>query len=118
MVSQVTLKHIFIEDKWEATEDLTLSIGFRVDSFENYGVTGNTLTQFTTDVAPRLGLSWDPTGNGESKVFATVGQYYLPIANNTIFRAASGVDDRTTHYTFTGINSADGTPIGCNASKW
>ena len=102
----------FIEDKWEATEDLTLSIGFRVDSFENYGVTGNTLTQFTTDVAPRLGLSWDPTGNGESKIFATAGQYFLPIANNTIFRAASGVDDRTTHYTFTGINSADGTPIG------
>ncbi|MEW6992215.1 TonB-dependent receptor [Colwelliaceae bacterium 6441] len=102
----------FIEDKWQVNDDLTLSIGFRVDDFENVGVTGNVLTSFTTDVAPRLGLTWDPTGDGESKIFATAGQYYLPIANNTIFRAASGVDDRTTHYTFTGINSADGSPSG------
>jgi len=104
----------FIEDKWEVTEDLTLSLGLRVDDFENVGVTGNVLTSFTTDIAPRLGLTWDPTGSGESKVFATAGQYYLPIANNTIFRAASGVDDRTTHYTFSGINSADGTPTGAS----
>jgi hypothetical protein len=102
----------FIEDKWEATDDITLSIGLRVDDFENVGVTGNVLTSFTTDVAPRLGITWDPTGNGESKIFATAGQYYLPIANNTIFRAASGVDDRTTHYEFTGVNTADGSPTG------
>ena len=102
----------FIEDIWQVTDDITLSLGLRVDDFENVGVTGNVLTSFTTDIAPRLGITWDPTGSGESKVFATAGQYYLPIANNTIFRAASGVDDRTTHYTFSGINTADGTPTG------
>lgn len=108
------IKAYFVEDKWEVNDDLTLSIGFRVDDFENVGVTGNVLTSFTTDVAPRLGITWDPTGSGESKFFATAGQYFLPIANNTIFRAASGVDDRTTHYTFTGINGSDGTPTGAS----
>jgi len=102
----------FIEDVWSITDDLTLSIGLRVDDFENIGVTGRTISSFTTDVAPRLGFSWDPTGDGESKVFGTFGQYYLPIANNTIYRASSGVEDRTTHYSFTGIEASTGEPIG------
>lgn len=102
----------YIEDKWSVTDDLTVTIGLRRDEFSNVGTTGKTLTDFTTDVAPRLGFSWDPTGNGESKFYGTFGQYYLPVANNTVFRAASGVSDVTTYYTFDGINSADGTPTG------
>ncbi|WP_448568742.1 TonB-dependent receptor [Thalassotalea ganghwensis] len=105
------IKAYFIEDKWAVTDDLTLSLGLRVDDFKNTGVTGRVISSFTTDVAPRLGFSWDPQGNGDSKLYGTFGQYYLPIANNTIYRAASGVDDRTTHYTFTGAD-ANGEPIG------
>ena len=56
-------------------------------------------------MAPRLGFSWDPTGDGESKFFGTFGTYYLPVPNNTNFRAASGVSDTTTYYTFTGTDS-------------
>ncbi len=67
-----------------------MTIGLRIDDFENTGVTGRTISSITTDVAPRLGFSWDPIGDGESKVFGTYGQYYLPIANNTIYRVASG----------------------------
>ncbi|WP_286233117.1 TonB-dependent receptor [Thalassotalea sediminis] len=106
------IKAYFIEDVWTLSDDLTLTLGLRVDDFENTGVTGRVISSFTTDVAPRLGFSWDPTGDGESKLFGTFGQYYLPIANNTIYRAASGVDDRTTHYTFTGVDPATGEPIG------
>lgn len=106
------IKAFYIEDQWAITDDLTLNIGLRRDEFTNVGTTGRVLTEFKTDVAPRLGFSWDPTGNGESKVYGTFGQYYLPVANNTVFRAASGVSDVTTYYTFTGINSADGTPTG------
>jgi len=105
------IKAYFIEDIWTVNDDLTLTLGLRVDDFKNVGATGRQISSFTTDIAPRLGFSWDPTGNGESKFFGTFGQYYLPIANNTIYRAASGVDDRTTHYTFTGID-ANGEPIG------
>jgi outer membrane receptor for ferrienterochelin and colicin len=100
----------YIEDVWQYSDDLTLTLGLRIDDFENTGVTGRVISSFTTDVAPRLGFSWDPTGEGESKVFGTVGQYYLPIANNTIYRASSGVDDRTTYYNFSGID-ANGEPI-------
>jgi outer membrane receptor for ferrienterochelin and colicin len=101
----------YIEDKWQVTDNLVLNLGLRIDEFENWGTTGKLLTSFKTDVAPRLGFSWDPTGDGESKFYGTLGQYYLPVANNTVYRAASGVSDTTTHYTFS-QPGADGAPEG------
>jgi hypothetical protein len=101
----------YIEDTWQATDNLVLNIGVRKDKFEGQGTTGKILFDFDTDIAPRLGFSWDVNGDGDSKVFGTFGTYYLPIANNTIFRAASGVSDVTTHYTFTG-SDATGSPTG------
>jgi len=102
----------YIEDKWQVTEDIILDIGIRVDEFDSWGTTGKLLTSFKTDIAPRLGITWDPTGTGESKVYATYGRYYLPVANNTIFRAASGVDDATTAYTYSGVDASTGAPTG------
>ena len=102
----------YIEDKWQVNDDLVLDIGFRIDEFDSWGTTGKLLTSFKTDIAPRLGVTWDPMGNGESKVYATYGRYYLPVANNTVFRAASGVSDITTAYTFSGVDSTTGAPTG------
>lgn len=102
----------YIEDTWQVTDNLVLNIGLRKDKFEGEGTTGKLLFDFDTDVAPRLGFSWDVNGDGDSKVFGTFGTYYLPIANNTIFRAASGVSDSTTNYTYTGVDSSTGSPTG------
>jgi hypothetical protein len=102
----------YIEDKWQVNDNLVLDIGLRVDEFDSWGTTGKLLTSFKTDIAPRLGVTWDPTGTGESKVYATYGRYYLPVANNTIFRAASGVSDVTSAYTFTGVDGTTGAPTG------
>ncbi|MEP1869830.1 MAG: carboxypeptidase regulatory-like domain-containing protein [Paraglaciecola sp.] len=95
----------YIEDEWQVTDDLRLNLGLRQDEFENSGVTGLVFSSFKTDIAPRLGFSWDPTGDGESKFFGTYGTYYLPVPNNTNYRAASGISDITTYYTFTGSDS-------------
>jgi hypothetical protein len=104
----------YIEDQWQITDNLMLSLGLRKDRFEGDGTTGLQLFDFDTDIAPRLGFTWDVSGDGESKLYGTFGRYYLPIANNTIYRAASGVSDTTSFYTFTGINSTNGTPTGLN----
>ncbi|WP_438862763.1 TonB-dependent receptor [Neptunicella sp.] len=105
------LNAYYIEDNWQVTDNLLLSIGLRKDKFEGAGITGKTLYEFDTDVAPRLGFSWDVNGDGNTKVFGTFGTYYLPVANNTIYRAASGVSDVTTYYSFTGADNA-GVPTG------
>jgi hypothetical protein len=102
----------YVEDKWQVTDTLVLDIGFRIDEFDSWGTTNKLLTSFKTDIAPRLGFTWDPQGDGDSKVYATYGRYYLPVANNTIFRAASGVSDITTAYTFSGVDGTTGAPTG------
>lgn len=101
----------YIEDEWQVTDDLKLNLGLRRDEFENSGVTGKVFSSFKTDVAPRLGFSWDPTGEGDSKFYGTWGRYYLPVPNNTNYRAASGISDSTTYYTFTRSDSV-GAPTG------
>lgn len=102
----------YFEDQYQPTEQLTLNIGVRQDRFVNTGATGVDFVDLKTDVAPRLGFSYDPTGAGESKVFGTWGRYYLPVPNNTNYRAASGVDDTTTYYYFTGFDPKTGAPTG------
>ncbi|WP_444996899.1 TonB-dependent receptor [Aliikangiella sp. IMCC44359] len=102
----------YIEDEWQITDDLVLTIGARKDAFVNTGTTGVDFVDLETDWAPRLGFSWDVAGDGESKLYGTFGRYYLPVPNNTNYRAAAGVSDTTTYYTFTGIDATDGSPTG------
>ncbi len=102
----------YLEDNFQVNDQLMLSFGLRQDHFINTGVTGVDFADIKTDWAPRLGFTFDPTGNGESKVFATWGRYYLPIPNNTNYRAAGGISDARVYYTFTGVDPTNGTPIG------
>ena len=106
------LEALYIEDEWQISDEIVLYLGARQDSLTNFGTTGIAFADFDQDWAPRLGMSWDPTGEGENKVYATWGRYYLPMANNTNFRVGSGVSDSTTYYTYTGVDATDGTPTG------
>lgn len=102
----------YVEDEWSITDDIVVYLGARQDSLTNYGTTGIAFADFDQPWAPRLGTSWDLGGSGSDKMWATWGRYYLPMANNTNFRVGSGVSDTTTYYTYTGVNSGDGTPTG------
>lgn len=106
------LSAYYIEDNYQVNDQLMLTFGLRQDHFINTGITGVDFADIKTDWAPRLGFTFDPTGSGESKVYATWGRYYLPIPNNTNYRAAGGVSDSTAFYTFTGVNPANGAPTG------
>ena len=102
----------YIEDNYQVNDQLMLSFGLRQDRFVNSGVTGVDFADIKTDWAPRLGFTFDPTGAGDSKVYATWGRYYLPIPNNTNYRAAGGISDARVYYTFTGIDPSNGAPTG------
>ena len=78
----------YIEDKWQISDDLFATIGLRNESFENYNKIGEKFVDVTDQWAPRLGLSWDVNGDGNSKLFANYGRYYLPVATNTNIRMA------------------------------
>jgi hypothetical protein len=80
---------VYIQDSWQITDNLTLNIGFRDETFENFNVEGTSFIKSENQLAPRLGFSWDPTGDGKNRIYGSWGEYYLPIATNTNVRLAS-----------------------------
>ncbi|MDH5345215.1 MAG: TonB-dependent receptor, partial [Gammaproteobacteria bacterium] len=102
----------YLEDEWQLNENIVLYLGVRKDQLTNKGSTGIVFADFDQPWAPRVGFSWDPSGNGDNKIFSTWGRYYLPIPNNTNYRLGSGVSDTTTYYSYTGFDPATGSPTG------
>ncbi len=60
-----------IMDRW------LLNLGLRWESIEGQDEAGGWLVD-DSDLAPRIGLSWDPTGEGEVVLSATWGRFYEP----------------------------------------
>jgi hypothetical protein len=107
---EVSSTAFYIEDIWNITDSLTATIGLRNESFENLNAEGETFIKIDDQLAPRLGLSWDVFGDGESKLYANYGQYYLPVAANTNIRMAGAELYTVNYYVLEGLN-ADSTPI-------
>ena len=102
----------YVEDEWSVNDNIVLYLGARQDSLTNIGGTGVVFADFDQDWAPRLGLSWDPVGDGQNKIYSTWGRYYLPVLNNTNYRVAAGISDTRTYYTYTGVDPVTGAPTG------
>ncbi|CAN5327025.1 TonB-dependent receptor [soil metagenome] len=70
---------IFIQDKWQPTSRLTFNLGIRTER-ENVpsfapGLKGINFS-FGDKIAPRLGVAFDLTGDGKTKVSAFYGWFY------------------------------------------
>lgn len=85
---QTDTQAIYLEDNWNVTDNLLLSIGLRNEQFDNLNANGESFVEISDQLAPRLGLSWDIGGEGTRKFFANAGRYYLPVASNTNIRLA------------------------------
>jgi hypothetical protein len=70
---------IFIQDKWQPTNRLTLNLGVRFEA-ENLptfnGIPSGVDFGWFDKIAPRLGFSYDIFGDGKTKVFASYGKFY------------------------------------------
>ncbi|MBU2978527.1 TonB-dependent receptor [Alteromonas sp. C1M14] len=100
----------YLEDTWNATDDITVTAGLRNETFNNKNVNGESFIKVDDQWAPRLGIIWDVNGDGNSRLYGNFGRYYLPVANNTNVRLAGSEDDRSRFYALDAVN-ADGTPV-------
>jgi outer membrane receptor for ferrienterochelin and colicin len=107
---------LFIQDKWQAKPNLTISYGLRYEAQFNGdpknpianpdGVIGSvrqapgtdlisipqTIASDTNNLGPRLGISWDPTNDGKTVVRGGAGIYFGRTA--TIFMPTGGAGFR------------------------
>lgn len=103
----------YVEDKWQVSDNVLLSLGLRNDQFTNYNGSGQPyITQTHPQWAPRLGGSWDVFGDSTFKVYANAGRYYLALPAAPALRAASGSYYTRVYYSYTGIDQATGYPTG------
>ncbi len=110
-VTEVNTKGIYIQDTWTINDNFTAKLGIRSDTFENTASDGQTYAELDNMISPRLQLIWDPTGDGDSKAFVTLGRYYQPISANMNIRQANGQSDVRTYYEFPGQFDASGNPV-------
>lgn len=100
----------YIEDNWQINDYLLLNAGVRVESFDNKDGEGNSYIKMDNQIAPRLGFSLDPQGDGTMKIFGNIGRYFLPVANVINIKQAGPFLDRRRFFVFEGFDP-DNTPI-------
>jgi len=98
----------YIQDNWDVNDRLSLNIGYRIDKFLLQDAAGQAFSEADNNKAWRLGFTFDPSGDKQNKIFGYYGRYYLPVAANTAYRAASNNLDVTQAF----LPSGGGTTFG------
>ena len=105
----------YIEDRWQATDTLLLTLGLRNEGFNNKNGDGQSYIKLNKQLAPRLAAAWDAMGDGSTKIFGSFGRYHVPVPTNVAVRAAGASLNAQTNYVYTGVDPSTGAPTGVTA---
>lgn len=80
----------FVQDSWALFDRVTLNLGVRWDSQFLFGDDGKLGMALPYQFAPRVGVVYDITQQGRSKIYASFARYYESIPLNLVDRAFPG----------------------------
>jgi hypothetical protein len=89
--SELTTQSLFINDKWDLNSKFSFNVGARYDVTDGKDSQGNA-TADDSQISPRLGVTFDPAGNGRMKFNASYGKYVGRLAE-TVQGAGSAAGD-------------------------
>jgi hypothetical protein len=102
----------YVEDRYQVTKNVLLSLGLRNEQFTNFNGDGQPYVSQRHQLAPRLGVTWDVKGDASLKVFGSAGRYHLQMPTNVAVRAAGSSLFTRQYYTYSGIDQVTGAPTG------
>ncbi len=79
----------YLQDRWSINNNLVFSYGLRWDRQQIVDASGVTQIDMKKDVAPRLGLIWDPSGAHLMKIYGSFGQFYEELPMDLVIRSFS-----------------------------
>jgi hypothetical protein len=92
---------LFFNDAWRVNGKVTLNLGVRWD--KNHGVDSNqNLVANDSITSPRLGIVWDPKGDGLWTVSASVSRYTAGLNNAIADGSSAAGNPATIQWTYTG----------------
>ena len=83
-------KALFVQESYQPLPNLTINAGVRWEMQRLTDYAGHTILSIGDAIAPRVGVVYDPTKEGRSKIFAHYGQYYESIPMDLANRAFGG----------------------------
>ncbi|UPG90856.1 TonB-dependent receptor [Luteibacter aegosomaticola] len=101
----------YLEDRWQVTDKVLVSIGIRNDGFKNFNDKNKPYVNNQAQWAPRIGATWDVFGDSSLKIYGNLGRYYLALPNNVAVRGASPSTLTYEYFNYTGIDQY-GRPTG------
>ncbi len=104
----------YLEDRWQVTKDLLVTVGLRNEGFKNKNGDGETFLEVKNFKSPRLAAAWDVNGDASLKVFGSAGRYALQIPTHLAVRGASRSLNTREYFAYTGTD-ANGNPTGLTA---
>ncbi len=80
----------YIQDSWSILDVVTLNAGVRYDGQSLYGKDGSPGVNFGNEWSPRIGLVYDFTREGKSRLFASYARFYENIPLDAMDREFPG----------------------------
>lgn len=81
----------YLQDTWKIGSKLTLRTGLRYEQQKLIGAQNS--YKFDGNWAPRIGLTYDPSGTGRAKIYAQWGRFFNKLPNNTATRSLTAIPD-------------------------
>ena len=96
--SAISYNHAFFaQDSWSIAKGVTINAGLRIEKewlpAENQptgGISHPINFGWGDKIAPRIGVAWDPLGNGKMKIFGGYGQFYDQMKLNLAISSFGG----------------------------
>jgi outer membrane receptor protein involved in Fe transport len=80
---------LFVNDSWRASGKVTLNLGLRFD--RNRGEdAANSIVSTAQAFSPRLGIVWDPQGDGKWSLSGSFGRYVSALSSSIVENSPAG----------------------------
>ena len=70
----------FVQDSWRMSEQLTVNAGIRWEPQWLIASDGSVGQEILSNVAPRLGIIYQPGGSGSDRLVASAGRFFQPLS--------------------------------------